>query len=580
METTNAQIAKLLRSVAAALTLNNGSFFQIRAYDSAADSIEHATSEIKDLWSEGRLGEVPGIGENIKKHLNELFTMGKVAHFEAVLGDFPPFLYELLEIPGIGPKTAQKITNLDIKSFIDLKKQIESGDLAKKGISMNLIGKLEIGLSEINSARKRMLLPYATALALKVLEYLKTSPDVKKVDSLGSLRRKVATIGDLDFAASSENPPKVTDFFTKFSGVKHVVNKGEDKATVLLDSGIQIDLLVGKPEAYGALLQHFTGSKHHNIKLRIIAEKRGYSLSEYGVKEIKTGKALPIEDESQIYSLLQMQTPDPEIREDSGEIEAAIKGELPELIKDGSIKGDLHIHSNYPIEPSHDLGADSMEEIVQKAISLGYQYIGISDHSPAQRNHNQDDVIRLIKVRTKYIEQLKYPKDKIRVLNGLEVDIMPNGTLSVPNPGLELLDYCIAGIHSSHGMNREDMTKRILNALENPYVKILAHPTGRLLNQRESFEVEWEKVFEYCARNNKVLEINSYPSRLDLPDSLARVAISRGVKLIINTDAHAVDQMELIPFGVSVARRGWAGKENIINSWDWKKIADWFTIKS
>ncbi|MBI4040218.1 PHP domain-containing protein [Candidatus Daviesbacteria bacterium] len=582
METSNAAVAKILRSVAAALTLKKANPFEIQAYENAADAIEHSTSEVKDLWEEGKLDQIPGIGKKLEDHLNELFKTGKVKHFETIKKGFPPILFELLDVPGIGPKSAQELVKRGVRSLDDLNDE----GLVKKGISEKVAQKLTASLGEVEGRNTgRMLLPYAFAQAARILAYLKKSPDVLAADPLGSLRRMVSTVGDLDFSVSSKNPLRVVDYFIKVPRVERVIDKGDNKATVVLASGLHVDLLVGEPESYGALLQHFTGSKNHNIKLRTYAEKKGLSLSEYGIKKIKGNKLIPCSTEDQLYKILGMETPEPELREDAGEIEAALRQAqgklpgLPKLVTLDDIKGDFHLHSSFPIEPSHDAGLDSIEEIIKKARELGYVYLGISDHSPATGTHTKEQIIKLIEKRTKFIQNLNKGKESVRVLNGLEIDILPDGSLSEPYEELDTCDYCIAGVHSVHNMSKDQMTQRLLKALANPQVDILAHPTNRLINGRGSSEVNWEEIFEFCAKNHKLLEINSSPQRLDLPDALVRQALEFGVKFIINTDAHQVAAMDDIRFGVAVARRGWAEEKDIVNTWEWKKIKEWFKIK-
>lgn len=572
MDSSNQQIAKLLREVAAAYTIKKtGNAFEIRAYENAADNIEHSTSELKDLWEEGKLDEIPGLGQKMQGYLNEFFKTGKVKHFEEVKKRLKPVFFELLNISGIGPKTAKELSKpkYGVNSLEGLKVQIQSGNLVKRGLSVKLSVKILKGLEELGGmASNRILLPYAFVQAQRVLDYLKKSKDVLEVHSLGSLRRMVATIGDLDFSASSKNPQKVIDYFCKMPGVGRVVDKGDTKATVILRSGLQTDLLVGWPDSYGALLQHFTGSKSHNIHLRTIASQKGLTLSE-------NTKA---KSEEEFYKLLNMQMPPPEIREDTGEIESALKHELPNLVELKDIKGDLHLHSNYPIKsPSHEPGADSIEEMVKRAKELEYEYVGISDHPPGFTSVSKEEIIKWVQMRTKFIQSINKGTKSIRALNGLEIDILGNGELSVPDEALETLDYCIAGIHSGHKTN---ITKRLLTALQNPHVDIISHPTNRLLNERESSEADWEVIFKYCAKNNKLLEINGYPNRLDLRDDLVREALKYGVKFIINTDAHELSQMDNMFFGVSVARRGWVEAKDIVNSWDWTKFKDWFNIKT
>lgn len=588
MGISNQQLAKILRNVAAALTIKKaGNIFQIRAYENAADAIEHSTAEIFDLWQEGKLSEIPGLGEKIREYLDELLTTGEVRHFEMVQKDIPRVVFELLDIPGVGPQTATKLAELGIKDLDDLKQGIKSGVLVGKGFSAKLARRIMDGILELSSRQGRMLLPYAAVQADKILSYLKNNSDTLKVYPLGSLRRMVATVGDLDFSVSSNKPGEVVKYFCKMPGVTRVVDQGENqhkagtygsKATVILRSGIQIDLMVGQPESYGALLQHFTGSKAHNISLRTLANKKGLSLSEYGVRKTN-GELVKTETEDKLYKMLGMQTPPPEIREDTGEIEAALEHKLPDLVELKDIKGDLHTHSNYPIlHPSHGPGADDIEKIVEEAKILNYKFIGISDHPPGFSTVNKEEIIKWVEKRTKFIQSLNSRTKDIRVLNGLEVDILVDGTLSVSNEALAILDYCIAGIHSGHRGSKEEITKRLLSALENPHVDIISHPTNRLLNERESSDADWEEIFKVTAENHKVLEINAYPNRLDLRDDLVREARKYGVKFAINTDAHEISQMENMRFGVAVARRGWAEKKDVVNTWDWTDFAKWFKL--
>jgi DNA polymerase (family X) len=588
----NKQLVELLNSVAASLAIKNRSIFEIRAYQNAADSVEHSTVNVQDLWEEGRLDELPGLGKSLQAYLDELFRTGEVGHFITLKKGIPEVVFELLKISGIGPKTAQKLAELGVKDSEDLAQKIKVGSLVEKGFSAKIAEKILLGLEEDKGDVHRMLLPFASSQAIKILDYLRKGPGVIHADPLGSLRRMVVTVGDLDFAAAGKNQAAIIDYFVSMPGVARIINQGENKATVLLKSGIQVDLLVGSPDSYGALLQHFTGGKNHNIKLRTYAQKHNLSLNEDGVrvKAMPAGrqgkgereKLIETKTEEEFYKLLGMDVPPPEIREDAGEIEAALNHKLPNLVKLGDIKGDLHLHSNFPIEhPSHGPGVNPIEEIIKMAAKLGYEYIGISDHPPAHRKESREKIIDWVKKRTDKIEQLKSSfKGTIKVLNGLEIDITLDGTLSVPNEALATLDYCIAGIHSGHrSSTHEHITKRLMSALSSEYVDIISHPTGRILNERGSYEADWEKVFEYAAKNKKLLEINAFPNRLDLRDDLVRKALEFGCKFIIDTDAHEVSQMENMLFGVSVAKRGWVEAKDIVNTWDWKKFSEWFGIK-
>lgn len=577
---TNKDIVKLFREISASYVAKGENRFKIIAYDNAADSIEHATSELKDLWEEGSLDTIPGLGQSMRKHLDELFRTGKVKHFEEVKKDLPPGMFTLLDIGGLGPKSAYKLAKeLNIKNPDDLQ------DAAKKGKIKNLPGFGEksqqdilTAILELKSRSSRYILSTAFPVAERVLKYLREHRDCEQAEPLGSLRRMVATVGDIDIAVASQKPKEIIGHFKKFKEIRRVLDAGPRKSSVLLRNGMQVDLIVQPTGAFGALIQHFTGSKNHNISLREYALKKNMSVSDYGIKV--SGKLQEFRTEQEFYKFLGMDYIEPELREGSGEIEAALSHKLPKIVEIKDIKGDIHLHSNYPIEPSHDLGESSFEVIIEEAKSLGYQYAGLSDHSPGYSTHTKQQLVDLIKKRTKRIEHIKSSNHNFGVLNLLEIDILTSGELSVPEEGLRLLDGSIAGIHSSHSQDKATITKRLLVAANSPFVQVISHPTGRLLGQRESYEADWPRVFEACAKTQTLLEINAYPNRLDLPDLLVREAIKHGVKLIIDTDAHQLIHMDNMRFGVAVARRGWAEKKDIANTMPWLEFKKLFRYHS
>ena len=574
----NKKIAKILNNVAAAYTIRDENRFKIIAYQNAASSIEHTTSEIKDLWEEGKLDTLPGLGENIRKHLDELFTTGKVRHFEAVTKNIPKVVFELLKVRGMGPKTAYKLAiNLKLKSLKDLVQKAKLKKIRKiPGFGQK--SEQEI-LESVNKFKEptRYLLPEAFPVAERILNYLKTLEEVDMAESLGSLRRMNPTVGDIDIAVASKNPQAVIKHFTAFDEVSKVLEAGERKSSVLLKNGMQIDLLINPPQSFGSLLQHFTGSKNHNIRLREYAIKQKMSVSDYGIKY--KGKLYEFRTEEEFYNFLQMDWIVPEMREDTGEIEAAQEHKLPQVVELKDIRGDIHLHSDYPIEPSHDLGKDSFEEIINKAKLLNYEYVGLSDHSPGVSTHSKNQIIKLIEKRTKKIEQLKSSTKDFRILNLLEIDILSNCELSVPIEGLKMLDGAIAGIHSSHFQDKKTITSRLQTAIHSPYVQVISHPTGRLLNARESYEADWPFIFKECKKTKTTLEINAHPNRMDLTDTLVRQALEYGVKFIINTDSHDITQMDNMRFGVAIARRGWVTNEDIVNTLSWVEFKKYFSVK-
>jgi len=588
----NAQIAQLLREIEAAYQVKNEDRFKIAAYEHAAASIEHATSEIKDLWDDGKLDDIPAIGKGIASHLDELFRTGKVKHFQEVMKGLPPAMFLFLEIPGIGPKTAYTLAkNLKIiskdKALEKLKKAAKEGkirkfaDFGEKSEQDILFGIESYKKGEMKT--KRMLLPYADDLSKEMIDYLKQSPNVLEADPLGSLRRKVSTIGDIDISVSTNRPEKVMGHFLEFPRIKEVLGAGEKSlGRIVLQGGQQIDLRISQPKNYGAMLQYFTGSKQHNINLREFALKKGMSLSEYGIKRIMNHESRiknqekrikSFKDEVCFYRDLGLEWIPPELREGNDEITVAKNHQLPKLVELKDIKGDLHLHSDFNIEPSHDLGVSSVEEMVNYAQDVGYEYVGFSEHNPSTSNHTKGQINSIIKRKKTFIEQImSKKKNRVHILNGLEIDIKPDGSLAIDGKDFELLDYAIVSIHSVFDMPREKMTERIIKGLSHPKATIFAHPTGRLLEEREGYEINWDKLFDFCLQNKKILEISAYPNRLDLPDVLVKEAVKRGIKLIINTDSHSIDQMDLMKYGVSVARRGWAEKKDIVNTYSFEEI--------
>lgn len=551
---TNLQIAELLRNVAASYQLQdpNKYRFQVIAYNRAADSVEHATSELKDIWDDGKLNEVPSIGVSIAKHLDEIFKTGKSKHFEKIMKGIPEEAFRLTVLSGVGLKTAIKMLQELNKS--EIKQKLIEAD--------KLINKV-----------KRHLLPYAENIAHEVIEWLSKCPEIEKIDVLGSLRRKTATVGDIDILVSPRNSksqilnPKIMNHFTSYPKIQKIIEKGEHTASILLPSNVQVDLLVIDSENYGSALQHFTGSKFHNIALREHALKLGYSLSEYGVKLANSEKRLAFRSELELYNFLKMDYIKPELREDTGEIQTGLNKQLPDLINLSDIKGDLQIHSDFDIETSHDLGIDSMKKLTEKGRELGYEYIAFTEHNPSKSKHSEKQVEDLLKRKREKVDELNYSREKgiPFVFNSLEIDINKDGSLPISVKGLETLDFALVSIHSVFDLPRLDMTKRVLTALSYPKVRIFAHPTARKINEREGVELDWPKIFEVCLQNNKWVEINADPMRLDLPDILVREAVKYSVKLTLGTDTHEVSMMDNMKYGVNVARRGWAERKDMIN---------------
>jgi DNA polymerase (family 10) len=585
---TNVEIAKLLRSIAAAYEIkdNDKNKFRIIAYERAADAIEHLSSEAKDLWDDGKLDDVAGIGSSISQHLGEIFSKGKSKHFQYILSNIPTAVFDLLPIEGVGPKTSFKLVKeLNLSSPNSIKKLLkkcEEGKVSKlEGFGEDSEKAIIKSIKEISGREKRLLFNYAENISEEIISWMNKNHFVERVDALGSLRRRASTIGDIDISVSTNNTIEVIKHFTKYPKSSRVLEKGERTASIILPGNIQVDLMVQEPKSYGSLLQHFTGSKHHNIALREYALKKNLSLSEYGItKKFKSKKNIKynFSSEKEFYNFLEMGWIPPELREDTGEIDAALNSflsksqGLPKLIELEDVKSDLQIHSDFDIETSHDLGESSMMEIAKKGDILGYEYLAFTEHNPSQRGHTEKNIMNILKRKKDYVEKINYSisqsnfKRLKKVFNSLEVDILPNAKLPISEKSLDFLDFVLVSIHSSFRKSRNKMTQRILGALSYPKVKIFAHPTARKLNEREGIELDWDKIFEYCKNNNIWLEINADPMRLDLPDYLVKQAVKNDIKLTLGTDSHHKDHMDNMKYGVYVARRGWAEKKDIVNT--------------
>lgn len=572
---TNTEIAEILRAVAAAYVIRNVNQFRIRAYEKAADSIEHASRESYDLWQEGLLQELPGVGGSLSQHLDELFRTGNSENFEKAFEGLPPGMFALLPVPGIGPKHAYQLSlQLGLTRYhsavAKLEKAARQGQISQlEGFKEAGEAKILQGIEEFKLKGTRLLLHIADKAAEEMISYLKKHPKVVEATPLGSLRRRVPTVGDIDIAVATDAPEEVIEYFTKYPHAHRVIDAGKISATLLVTNTLHMDLIVQPVASYGSLLQHFTGSKHHNIALREIALTKGLSLSEKGILDTKKDKLHEFANERDFYAFLGMNWIPPEIREDRGEIKLAQKQSLPELIVQGDIKGDLHIHSDLDIVTSHDLGLSTMEEVVDVAVNLGYEYIAFSEHNP-QFSLEASRVVELMKMKQERVKKLSHHVQKtigstFKVFNSLEIDIRADGELALAEAAFEHLDFAIASVHSSFRMEKDVMTERVLKALAHPKVKIFGHPTGRIINQRQGYELDWKKIFEFCVKHDKWLEIDGWPDRLDLPDTLAREAIEAGVTLVIDSDAHQADHLRMIRYGVDTARRGWVNKKQVAN---------------
>jgi DNA polymerase (family X) len=568
----NAEIAKVYQDMADLLELKGENLFKIRAYRRAAQVIDYLPKEMAAMLEAGEdFKEIPGVGEAIAKKSAELITTGKLQAYEDLKAEFPEGITRLLEIPGIGPKTAHRLANeLSITSAGELEEAIREGKVAhlfRMGdkTAQNLLRHLQA------ARRKDQRIPIGQALPIveDILDALRALPGVKNITSAGSLRRFRETVGDIDLMGTADNPETVIHKFIHRPLVKEILAKGPTKASVILATGIQVDLRIVEHDAFGSLLQYFTGSKQHNISLRTKFQKRGLKLSEYGITDAATNELEKFATEEAFYRRLGLQYIPPEIREDQGEIERAEAQAIPRLVELRDIKGDFHTHSKWSD------GNSTIGEMASAAKSEGYHYIAITDHSGGLGITRGVTEERLQKQREE-IENLNRRFGDFRILSGLEVDIRADGSLDMPDHVLAGLDIVIAAVHSSLNQSEERITGRILKAIENPHVDIVAHPTGRLIGEREPAAVNMEAVFTAAAKHRKALEINAMPSRLDLRDVHISRARERGVMLAIGTDAHVAAQLTLMRFGIGVARRGWCEPQHLLNCLPVEKVLAFF----
>jgi DNA polymerase (family 10) len=567
----NKEVAKLFNEISEYLEME-GVAFKPYAYQKAARALESLQDDLGDLYRQGglkALKKIPGIGESMALKIEEYLTTGKMQYYEDFKKKMPINLEEVVGVEGVGPKKAKVLyEQLGIKTLEELEAAARAHKIAPLfGFGQKTEDNILQGIGFLKTGKGRFLLGDILPIAHGVWQKLLSLKEVEKADTAGSLRRMKDTIGDVDFLVVSRQPEKVMDWFVSLPGVVKVWGRGSTKSSVRLKEGFDMDLRVIPPESYGAALQYFTGSKEHNIALRKIAIEQGYKLSEYGL--FQGGAPVAAETEEEVYARLGLAWIPPELREDRGEIDAALTDKLPDLLGYQDLKGDLHVHSNW------NGGFQSIREIAAAARELGYEYVGISDHTKFLKiEHGLDE--EQLRARNKEIEEinleLKNAGHNFTVLKGCEANIMADGSIDVANEVLAEMDYVIAGVHSQFKMAKAEMTQRIITAMENPHVDIISHPTGRLIKKREEYDISLDKILAAARSTGTVLEINAYPERLDLNDLNIRVCKNLGIKMVINTDAHQVDQLRLMPFGIAQARRGWAEKEDIINAWPADKL--------
>ncbi|MDD5398644.1 MAG: DNA polymerase/3'-5' exonuclease PolX [Dehalococcoidia bacterium] len=558
----NAEIATVFDNIADLLELKGENRFKIRAYVRAAETIRHLPEEMELMHEEGKdFRDITGIGDAIAAKSMELITTGRLRFYDELKASLPEGIINLMEIPGIGPKTAYKLaTELGVGSVDQLEAAIRDGRVAKlERMGDKTAANILRAIEAFRRKDRRIPLGEALPVVEEVLSALQTVPGVLNLTPAGSLRRFKETVGDIDLMATADDPEAVIRVFVSLPQVREVLAQGPTKASVILPGGLQADLRIVEHADFGSLLQHFTGSKQHNVTLRTWAQKKGFSLSEYGISNINTGRVERFAREDAFYAYLGLQYIPPEIREDMGEIDLAERKAIPDLIEQKDLKGDFHTHT------IGSDGIDTIEAMAAAARELGYQYLAITDHSSG-RNIGSDRKLDRVARQTAEIKRLNASSKGPYLLNGVEVDIKADGSLDLPDDVLAEMDIVIASVHSSFMQARDVMTRRIIGAIENPHVDMIAHPTCRKIGEREPVDVDLEAVYSAAVKHGKALEINAIPDRLDLKDIHAYRARELGVTLAIGTDAHAVYHLGFMKFGIGVARRAWCRPGDILNT--------------
>lgn len=562
----NQEIARIFNEIADLLEIKGENPFRIRAYRRAAQNIEGLSKDVSEISKE-ELMTIPGIGLDLAGKVEEYIKSGRLQFYEDLKKEVPEGLSTLLSVPSLGPKTAKLLfEKLNIRDIETLEKFAKEHKLVGlPGIKEKTEENILKGIEMLKRGMERQPLGKVLPIANDILEHLRKKAPVKKLSVAGSIRRWKETIKDIDILATSEDPKEVMKVFVHLPNVKEILMQGPTKSSLILNEGLQVDLRVVEEESFGAALAYFTGSKAHNIRLREMAVKSGLKINEYGIFKEKDDKKIGGKDEEDVYKVLGLPYIPPEMREDTGEIEAALKGRLPKLIELNDIKGDLHVHSKWS-DGSHDF-----DELAEEARRRGYEYIAVTDHSKGLGIARGLTAERLLEQKKK-LDALNKRLKGFRFLSGIEVDIRSDGQLDLPDDVLKNMDIVIASIHSGFKQSKEQLTKRLISAIKNPCVSVIAHPTGRLIWERDSYDIDINEILKIAKENGTAFEINAYPLRLDFNDIYARKAKEMGIPLVIGTDAHLLSHFEYMTYGVSIARRGWLEKGDILNTLNYESL--------
>jgi DNA polymerase (family 10) len=562
----NQEIADIFNEIAEFLEFKNENVFRILAYRRAALNIETLSRDVASL-SQQELEEVPGIGKDLAAKVREYLETGRIAKHEELKLGAPPGLLELLRVPGLGPKKAKMLSDkLKVKGIDDLEAAIHAGRLAGlSGFQKKTEENILKGIAFLKRGTERRPLGRVLPLVEELIRGVRNNAPVERIEVAGSIRRWKDTVRDIDILVSSKDPAAVMADFVKLPQTGRVLAHGDTKSSIITNDGVQVDLRVVEEDSFGAALQYFTGSKQHNIKLREMGVRAGLKINEYGVFRVPGDKKIGGKNEEDVYGALKLAFIPPELREDAGEIEAALEGRLPELVALRDIKGDLHVHTKWS-DGSHDL-----DTIVQEAKKRGYGYIAVTDHTKGLGVAHGLDAARLLE-QIRLIDGANEKLRGFRILKGTEIDIRTDGRLDLGDEVLADLDIVVASIHSGFNQTKEQITKRLLAAIRNPSVTVIAHPTGRLIGERDAYAVDMEAVLKEAAKYGVAMEINAYPLRLDLNDQHVKMAKDYGVPLVIDTDTHVSNQFDFMTYGVSVARRGWVEKKDVLNTLEYEQV--------
>ena len=560
MAVTNADIAAVFEEMADLLDIQGENPFRVRAYHNAARTVQGLSRSLAEMVAKGEdLEALPTIGKDLAAKIREIVQTGTLRKLKELERAVSPDLAELLTIPGIGPRRVRMLhEQLDIDSVAELEKAARAGRIRKlPGFGARSEANILQGLSEAQQRSRRYLWSEVEAVATQLVDYLKAASGVRRVRVAGSYRRRRETLGDLDILATAASSGAIMDRLVNYEDVERLISRGDTRSTVVLHRGLQVDLRVVPAVSFGSALHYFTGSRAHNIAVRTRAVRKGLKISEYGV--FRGEKCIAGKTEKEVFATVGLPYIEPELRENRGELEAAARRQLPKLITEADIRGDLHMHTR------ETDGRDSLETLVTAAREKGYTYLAITDHSQHLTVAKGLTPERLLR-QCEGIDRLNASLSDIRILKGLEVDILEDGRLDLKDDVLAQLDICVGAVHSAFGLSRRRQTARIIRAMDNPHFNILAHPTGRLLGKRRAYEVDIEQVLAAARERGCFLEVNCQPERLDLTDVDCRLAKDLGVKLAISTDAHTTGQLDYMRFGIAQARRGWLEKNDVINA--------------